>query len=229
MRSSLRTLQQVALPSANNGGDFVAKLHESGWLNHIRLVLDLAVTAVRHVHVEGSGVLVHCSDGWDRTAQVTSMAQLLMDPYFRTLEGLAVLVEKEWVSFGHKFSDRCAHAAEETQEFSPIFLQWLDCIHQLIDQFPTAFEYTELLLVFLADHTFSGLFGTFLGNSEKDHMERYQSATVSIWDYIMEEKRRHPTSKFINPDYNEEHVDPLEPYTGMRLRLWQLNWNSSRR
>ena len=51
------------------------------------------------------------------------MAQLLMDPYFRTLEGLAVLVEKEWVSFGHKFSDRCAHAAEETQEFSPIFLQ----------------------------------------------------------------------------------------------------------
>ena len=31
-------------------------------------------------------VLVHCSDGWDRTAQLVSLAQLMLEPYFRTIE-----------------------------------------------------------------------------------------------------------------------------------------------
>ena len=28
----------------------------------------------------GMPVLVHCSDGWDRTAQVASLTQLLLEP-----------------------------------------------------------------------------------------------------------------------------------------------------
>lgn len=35
-------------------------------------------------------VLVHCSDGWDRTAQVCSVASLLLDPYYRTMKGFMV-------------------------------------------------------------------------------------------------------------------------------------------
>ena len=41
------------------------------------------------VHTNTS-VVVHCSDGWDRTSQVTSLASLLLDPHYRTIEGFQV-------------------------------------------------------------------------------------------------------------------------------------------
>jgi hypothetical protein len=63
--------------------------------------------------------VVHCSDGWDRTSQLSATAQLLLDPYYRTVVGFGVLVEKEWTGFGHKFEDRCGGASH------PAPVRWL--------------------------------------------------------------------------------------------------------
>ena len=46
-----------------------------------------------------TSVLVHCSDGWDRTAQLCSLAQLMLDPYYRTVRGFEVLIEKDWLRY----------------------------------------------------------------------------------------------------------------------------------
>ena len=48
--------------------------------------------------------VVHCSDGWDRTSQTCAVAQLLLDPYYRTIQGYQALIEKDWLHFGHKFT-----------------------------------------------------------------------------------------------------------------------------
>lgn len=42
------------------------------------------------VEFHKASVIVHCTDGWDRTAQLTSLAMLMMDPYFRTIRGMEV-------------------------------------------------------------------------------------------------------------------------------------------
>lgn len=81
-------------------------LAKSGWLKHITGLLDGAALIARQVGIHHSHVLIHCSDGWDRTSQLSALSQILLDPYFRTLEGFIVLVEKDWLSFGHMFQHR---------------------------------------------------------------------------------------------------------------------------
>ncbi|MEQ2182768.1 Myotubularin- protein 6 [Goodea atripinnis] len=70
--------------------DYLVGLESSGWLRHIKAIVDAAVFLTKAVTVEGASVLVHCSDGWDRTAQVCALGSLLMDPYYRTIKGLMV-------------------------------------------------------------------------------------------------------------------------------------------
>lgn len=82
------------------------QLARSGWLKHISGILDGAGLIARQVGLQHSHVLIHCSDGWDRTSQLSALSQLCLDPYYRTLEGFMVLVEKDWLSFGHMFRHR---------------------------------------------------------------------------------------------------------------------------
>lgn len=53
-----------------------------------------AAVQIRDHLVRGETVLVHCSDGWDRTSQLTALASLIVDPEYRTVEGFATLIEK---------------------------------------------------------------------------------------------------------------------------------------
>ncbi|KAF4123253.1 myotubularin-related protein 6/7/8 [Geosmithia morbida] len=88
-------------------------LQQSNWLKHVHDVLDGSAIIVRQIGIQHSHVLIHCSDGWDRTSQLSALAQIMLDPYFRTLEGFVTLVEKDWLSFGHMFRLRSGHLNHE--------------------------------------------------------------------------------------------------------------------
>ncbi|KAK7069417.1 Myotubularin-related protein 2, partial [Halocaridina rubra] len=165
MRESLRKLQEVCYPHIDNA-HWLSNLEATHWLDHIRCVLSGALRIADKVESHKTSVVVHCSDGWDRTAQLTALAMLMLDGYYRTIIGFAVLVEKEWLSFGHKFAQRIGHGDDRHQDAdrSPVFLQFVDCVWQIMRQFPHAFQFTEDLLLTLLDHLYSCLFGTFLYN-----------------------------------------------------------------
>ncbi|XP_038034977.2 phosphatidylinositol-3-phosphate phosphatase MTMR7 isoform X4 [Anas platyrhynchos] len=106
MRNSLQKMLEVCELKSPSMSDFLWGLENSGWLKHIKAIMDAGIFIAKAVAEEGVSVLVHCSDGWDRTAQVCSVASLLLDPYYRTMKGFMVLIEKDWISFGHKFNHR---------------------------------------------------------------------------------------------------------------------------
>ena len=129
MRESLakvvEAIRETRLPDDSGLGDSVVTtvdrevLRRSGWLRHLGAVIEGTVLIVKNVHINSSHVLIHCSDGWDRTSQLSAMAQLCLDPYYRTIEGFQILIEKDWLSFGHKFLDRCGHLSSEKFFLSP--------------------------------------------------------------------------------------------------------------
>lgn len=65
---------------------WLSLLEGTRWLQHMSGLLRAAVTVASAIERDGRPVLVHCSDGWDRTPQIVALAQILLDPYYRTME-----------------------------------------------------------------------------------------------------------------------------------------------
>ncbi|XP_018588947.1 myotubularin-like isoform X1 [Scleropages formosus] len=225
MRESLRKLKDIVYPNVEES-HWLSSLESTHWLEHIKLVLAGAIQVADKVW-SGSSVVVHCSDGWDRTAQLTSLAMLMLDGYYRTLRGFQTLVEKEWLSFGHKFASRNGHGDKNHTDAdrSPIFVQFIDCVWQMTKQFPTAFEFNERLLVAVLDHLYSCRFGTFLYNCDSArNTNDVRTKTVSLWSLINSDK-----AFYTNPFYTVESSRVLYPVASMRhLELWvtyYIRWN----
>ncbi|XP_076829829.1 myotubularin-related protein 1a isoform X15 [Brachyhypopomus gauderio] len=226
MRESLRKLKDVVYPTIDEL-HWHSGIDTTHWLEYIRLLLAGAVRIADKVESSKSSVVVHCSDGWDRTAQLTSLAMLMLDSHYRTLRGFQTLLEKEWISFGHKFTSRVGHGDKNhaNSERSPLFVQFVDCVWQMMRQFPSAFEFNELFLITILDHLYSCLFGTFLYNSEQERMEKeVQSKTVSLWSYVNSQ-----LEEFTNPFYVDYENQVLYPLASLRhLELWvgyYVRWN----
>jgi hypothetical protein len=99
---------------------WIKKMEESSWFAHLKLTIKAGLLGYEKIK-KGSAVLVHCSDGWDRTAQVSSLIQIFAEPYYRTVTGFCALVAKDFCAFGHKFRDRGGYG-QKIQEESPIFI-----------------------------------------------------------------------------------------------------------
>lgn len=233
MRDSLNKVKLLLRNSDVNGNNLPVNqelLHKSGWLEHISKLLKATELLVKHLVYEGVHLLVHCSDGWDRTSQVCSLVELCVDPYYRTMDGFIVLVEKEWVSFGHRFNERCGHMQRESKFYnntedgnfqklknlnqrykhqqnmkfeSPIFQQFLDCVYQIMNQHPNKFEFNERFLRRLVYHLYSCQYGTFLMDREEEKFEmQLPERTRSVWDYF--KSRR---VEFTNVGYEKDVGD----------------------
>ncbi|TNN88679.1 Myotubularin-related protein 2 [Liparis tanakae] len=226
MRESLRKLKDVVYPNIEDS-HWLSNLESTHWLEHIKLILAGALRIADKVESGKTSAVVHCSDGWDRTGQLTSLAMLMLDGYYRTIHGFEVLLEKEWLSFGHRFQLRIGHGDKNHTDAdrSPVFIQFIDCVWQLTRQFPAAFEFNEYFLVTILDHLYSCLFGTFLCNSELQRLkEEIPKRTVSLWSYVNSQ-----LEEFTNPLYVNYSNHVLFPVVSLRhLELWvgyYIRWN----
>ena len=174
------------------------------------------------IHTQHASVIVSDPDGRNFGILVTSLVQVLLDPYYRSLLGLQALIQKDWVTKGFPFRARLGHIRSlsksstvsehiRTASFkgkddrrdkdlnysgeSPVFVLFLECLHQLLRQNPLEFEYTEQFLVLLYDASHASLFSTFLFDSSFELAEDRNNSLMTVWDFIA---TNIPQSKYIS-------------------------------
>ena len=231
MRDSLNKMHKLMTSSRRVGAVRRSEIHEAGWLTHCNRVLGGCRKIVNET-LDGRSSVVHCSDGWDRTAQLCALSEICLDPYYRTFEGFRVVVSREWHSFGHKFKDRIwgSHLTER----SPIFFQFLDCVHQLQNQYPRSFEFNEWYLVSLIDAMYGNGYSNFRFNTERESAEaRAEGQAVEYWAIADGEKRQQFANERYDPTFtgrsgNTVRPRVLEPPLVARVWVNYFNrWNAA--
>ena len=120
MRNSLNGLMRACEAKnrctgrkASLGGSMLS-FHEqvgnSKWLEHVALLLRSS-SIIADTLQDGQPCVVHCSDGWDRTSQLSALSQLMLDPYYTTINGFKALVEKDfcgYVNVKKKIQENCS-------------------------------------------------------------------------------------------------------------------------
>jgi len=209
VRDSYQKISNLCTNQNVNDMQWAQLVEETKWLYHIRLILSVSWQAAFHVRYNRLPVLLHCSHGWDRTSQVAALSQLFLDEYYRTRAGFSCLIEKDFLAFGHPFHTRCGHgegrgggsgggndllsgggggqgSGVDEGQICPIFIQFLDCVYQIVRQYPDYFEFNTKYLLLLSEHVYSCRFGTLLCDTERERelVASIRQRTHCLWEYL---------------------------------------------
>ncbi|XP_034535808.1 myotubularin-related protein 10 isoform X2 [Notolabrus celidotus] len=217
IQSAFMRVRQICVmdPFEESEERWLSAVENSRWLEHVRSFLKQSAEVVYHLDGKNASVIIQEEEDRDLNCVVSSLVQLMLDPHYRSIVGFQSLVQKEWVMAGHRFLDRCNHLKKNEKEESPLFMLFLDCVWQMMNQYPAAFEFTETYLTILSDSMWIPLFSTFLFNSPKQRAKHLMDFAKNkaipqgedpamffppVWDWAQQFSTKNQTL-FNNPMY----------------------------
>ncbi|XP_077432226.1 myotubularin-related protein 11 isoform X2 [Vanacampus margaritifer] len=196
---------------------WLSTLEATHWLDYTRCCLKKASEVACLLRSGHMTVALQEAEDRDLSCVLSSLVQVMCDPHCRSREGFQSLLQKEWVTAGHRFHTRANFHRHNDKEEAPVFLLFLDCVWQLWSQYPSRFQLTDDFLLALHDSAHLPLFSSFLANSQRERCRRSQNqgqcyTPVNGW--------REP----LPPDVGVEPPDPPLP----PVWDWSLQYSEQR-
>ena len=133
----------------------IDKIENCKWMQYNNQFLNTSFDILQVIEKDQSIVLQADSSEYFSLIIIQSIVQLLVDPFYRTLSGFCILLQKEW------FNNIIYHASpsiislqkklNQDDPFFIPFIQFLDLVWQITEMFPRSFEFNHKFLFFLSD------------------------------------------------------------------------------
>jgi len=166
---------------------YLTSLEATGWMSAVGAALRIARDVAERVQ-QGKLVVLIEGEGRSSSPMVASLAMILLSEEFRTRRGWQKLVQANWVSLGFPFSRHhtLANPTSKPSSLNPMFLLFLDCVHQVHHQFPSMMEFLPSFLIHVWDSALTPVFHTFLFDCDHDRALALQApdcppARYSVW------------------------------------------------
>ena len=208
--SQVEDIFEEVMDLLNTGKDMhIISTSNSEWSSLLSRYMEQVLALSRFVD-SGTSLMLQGSRKYSGHLVLLTILQIVCDPRYRTLAGLCILLEKEWVQFTFPFRDHVL--SREHKGELPAFELTIHIIWMLTQAHPTFFEYGEKTLSFILDNLFSCRFVTFCAASRKD-LDRLKalhiasegsSATpnaTSIWSYLQTHAK-----EFISPAFQPSNI-----------------------
>lgn len=175
---------------------------DNGWIEDVKRI-GRAAEAVKGYLLNGLSVVVQGTEKNHTYMSVASLAQLLIDPFYRTLEGFCVLINKDWVQFNYGFEATLGLGFKPSERTIPLFELFIYSVWVLTIYYPNAFAFNESVLRWIVTQSGAGAYAEFVAPPKIGSQKQATRRGVSAWDYILSE-----ATKFSNPSFVET-TEPL--------------------
>ncbi|CAH8512877.1 unnamed protein product [Schistosoma mattheei] len=169
-----KKLDHFAFQCSPHRSDWYDYLLSTNWLNLLLFTLKQATQLSQLIYqysmkpvngYNGTIILLSGPDsGRNWQPILMSLVQIMLSAENRTILGFEDLIEQEWIRYGYPFvpdpTDWHDDSVSCDYDDGACFALFIDCVHQLLVQFPTEFAFTEDYLVLLLDSALSRGGGT---------------------------------------------------------------------
>eukprot|EP01125_Pyxidicula_operculata_P017251 TRINITY_DN603_c0_g1_i1.p1 TRINITY_DN603_c0_g1~~TRINITY_DN603_c0_g1_i1.p1 ORF type:complete len:2599 (-),score=583.24 TRINITY_DN603_c0_g1_i1:6794-14590(-) len=220
IHSAYRNLQDYCFTRIKKGDSVVLeKLLNCQWIKLVSSFLKKSNEIANHLKQKNSVLVQSAGAGYENEMVLTSLTQILCDPYYRTIQGFCFLIDKEWIKPGFAFGKEHRYV---------VYLLFMYCVWSLRKLSIVSFEFNEKCIEFLIHAPLISRFKNFWFNNELERSQNREFLTQYSCAFSYATSNNSFKSDCYQPNVNSSNVYIDLPANFVVL-FWSelfLKWNT---